>query len=379
MLKYYFSSDYRHSYHALEKLGLFSNTPHAHYPAYLAALTPNPRQPSILAHLSSLLSQRKASPQSTAKALLAVHAQLQTAKTTPNVSELLGLLNQLLGEVQKQLGERRKQSFKGQGMVRSAANIRELLSNEQVELEKEVFLLEKVCLPYLLYLQKLLSIFEFYQSLQRHFVRMMQGPEVWTLVNLIRMATKVTAKLSVMCRFIRRSYRPLAEAMGEALSADFNHYYPKIYKHIYNQAKITHYGTKVVEERLNLQQLLEEVEGVNTDLSDFYSSVAARHNPNIIEPRLINTLGREFEGIVEREGQGVEVCEMTPKFHQPSRHTCRTEEEDEEPRLAGILRDMSNREEAVTFRREKPWGESMLEEVQECQSMAENETVPLPQ
>ena len=89
-------------------------------------------------------------------------------------------------------------------------------------------------LPYVCYLQKIASIFDFYHSFKSNFLGMIQAAEIWTLLNLFRMTTKVSTRLPVMCRFIRRSFRPLAEAIGEALSIDFNHFYPKLYKYVYS-------------------------------------------------------------------------------------------------------------------------------------------------
>ena len=70
------------------------------------------------------------------------------------------------------------------------------------------------------------------------------------------------------------------------------------------------------------------MKGINTDLKDFYGSLAARHNQNIIEPKLINPNGKEFEKL-ETITEVVELSECTPKFHTLSRNTIRTEEEDE--------------------------------------------------
>ena len=171
----------------------------------------------------------------------------------------------------------------------------------------------------------------------------MQPPEIWTLINLFRMATKITSKLPVMCKFIRKSYRPLAEAVGEAISADYNHYYPKIYKYAYSQAKVIQAPIpQHQEQNQNIQYLLEEMKSINTDLTDFYGSLAARHNQNIIEPKLINPNGKEFDQL-ETILEVIEQSEYTPKFHTLSRNTIRTEEQDEaQQNVLNIFRDMSN-------------------------------------
>jgi hypothetical protein len=46
---------------------------------------------------------------------------------------------------------------------------------EQLECSKELFLLEEVAKPYLYYLQKLVSIFDYYNSLKKNFIKPMNS------------------------------------------------------------------------------------------------------------------------------------------------------------------------------------------------------------
>lgn len=137
--------------------------------------------------------------------------------------------------------------------------------------------------PYLYYLQKLVSIFDFYNSLKKNFIRPMNASEVWVLVNLFRCILKVTSHLSSICQFVRRSYRPLAEAIAEAFSQDVANFYPKLFKYCYGEvarmrtAFFEAEGEVGEEEAFRrsaegvegLVALLEEVAQVNRGLSEF--------------------------------------------------------------------------------------------------------------
>jgi len=53
-----------------------------------------------------------------------------------------------------------------------------------------------------------------------------------------------------MCRFIRKSYRPIAEALAEVFSQDINVFYPKIYKYCYCEANRIQSGFFQMENEL---------------------------------------------------------------------------------------------------------------------------------
>lgn len=99
-----------------------------------------------------------------------------------------------------------------------------------MELSKELFLMEDVAKPYMFYLQKLIAIFEFYNILKKNFSRPLGHPEIWVLVNLFHNIATVTNNVAPICKFIRKSYRPLAEALALTFSQDVSHLYPKLYK-----------------------------------------------------------------------------------------------------------------------------------------------------
>lgn len=99
-----------------------------------------------------------------------------------------------------------------------------------MEFSKEMFLLEDIVRPYVLYLQKIASLFDFYASLRRGGLKPLAPPEVWILMNLVRCVTALTNQLPAVCRFIRKSYRPIADALGESLSRDLGYFYPKLFK-----------------------------------------------------------------------------------------------------------------------------------------------------
>lgn len=89
---------------------------------------------------------------------------------------------------------------------------------------------------YLYYLQKLISIFDLYNSLKKNFIRAMSPSEIWVLINLLRCAMKVSTKIPSICKFIKKSYRPIAEALTYTLIEDVNYFYPKLYKYCYGEA-----------------------------------------------------------------------------------------------------------------------------------------------
>lgn len=91
-----------------------------------------------------------------------------------------------------------------------------------------MFLLENVVKPYVLYLQKLVSVFPFYSGLKRALHRPLAAPEIWILLNLFKCGYAVTMQLPTICKFIRKSFTPLAEALAEAFTGDCTHFYPKL-------------------------------------------------------------------------------------------------------------------------------------------------------
>lgn len=105
-----------------------------------------------------------------------------------------------------------------------------------MELSKELFLMEDVVKPFLYYLQKLIANFNFYNTLKKNFIRPMAQSEIWVLVNLFHNIEKVTNNVSPICKFIRKSYRPVAEALALTFSQDISNLYPKLYKYSYGSA-----------------------------------------------------------------------------------------------------------------------------------------------
>lgn len=80
----------------------------------------------------------------------------------------------------------------------------------------------------MLYLQKLVSVFPFYSGLRKAMHRPLAPPEIWILLNLFKCGYAVTMQLPTICKFIRKSFTPLAEALAEAFSKDFTNFYPKL-------------------------------------------------------------------------------------------------------------------------------------------------------
>jgi len=92
--------------------------------------------------------------------------------------------------------------------------------------------LEKVIRPYVLYLQKLVSVFPFYNTLKKTLYRTLATAEIWILLNLFKCGYAVTMQLPTICKFIRKSFSPVADGIAEAFSCDFNNFYPKLAHYI---------------------------------------------------------------------------------------------------------------------------------------------------
>ena len=92
-----------------------------------------------------------------------------------------------------------------------------------------------MCLPYLHYLQQLISKFDYYNSLKKNFIKAMNQSEIWVLVNLFHSIGKVMTNVPNICKFIRKSYIPIAEALATVFSQDLTNFYPKLYKYAYGE------------------------------------------------------------------------------------------------------------------------------------------------
>ena len=55
------------------------------------------------------------------------------------------------------------------------------------------------------------------------------------LVNLFHCIGKVINNIPTICKFIRKSYRPVAEVIATVFSQDLLNFYPKLYKYCYNE------------------------------------------------------------------------------------------------------------------------------------------------
>lgn len=119
--------------------------------------------------------------------------------------------------------------------AKSAIFKSDFMSGEEIEMNKEVFLLEKVVKPYVLNLQKLVSVFPFYCSIKKTLYRTLATAEIWILLNLFKYGYAVTMHLPTICKFIRKSFNPVAEGLAEAFSADFNNFYPKLYNYLHEE------------------------------------------------------------------------------------------------------------------------------------------------
>jgi hypothetical protein len=51
-------------------------------------------------------------------------------------------------------------------------------------------------------------------------------------MNLFKCAYGVTLNIPVIYKFIRKSFKPVAEGISEAFSLDFNNFYPKLHRYL---------------------------------------------------------------------------------------------------------------------------------------------------
>lgn len=58
-------------------------------------------------------------------------------------------------------------------MSRSGVDDKSQQRFQQLEWSKELYIMEEVCRPYVVYIQKLISRFDFYNSLKKNFIKPM--------------------------------------------------------------------------------------------------------------------------------------------------------------------------------------------------------------
>ena len=55
------------------------------------------------------------------------------------------------------------------------------------------------------------------------------------MVNLFHSIGKVMVNVPNICKFIRKSYRPIAEGLTTIFNQDLTNFYPKLYKYTYGE------------------------------------------------------------------------------------------------------------------------------------------------
>lgn len=134
----------------------------------------------------------------------------------------------------------------------------------------------------------------------------MDHSEIWVLVNLFNCINKVINCLPTVCNFIRKSYRPIAEALATTFSQDLINFYPKLYKYCYTEVnKVRSSFFELENERGEefayrnsiqnvdlMVNLLSEVEVINTTLNEMYEQPVIQHMYNIYQPKMIDVEGK---------------------------------------------------------------------------------------
>lgn len=68
--------------------------------------------------------------------------------------------------------------------------------------------------PYVLYLQKIVSVFALYSLLIKTLYRSLATAEVWILLNLFKCGYSVTVNLPLIYAFKRKSFSPVGEGLA---------------------------------------------------------------------------------------------------------------------------------------------------------------------
>ncbi len=63
---------------------------------------------------------------------------------------------------------------------------------------------------------------------------------MWSLLNLFNCLTAISNQIPAICKFIRKSYRPIAQGLAASLHCDVQCFYPKLYKYLYQEANRVH-------------------------------------------------------------------------------------------------------------------------------------------
>lgn len=171
--------------------------------------------------------------------------------------------------------------------------------------------MEEIGRPYLYYLQKLISVFDFYNSLKKNFIKPMNQSEIWVLVNMFHLIEKIINNVPSICKFIRKSYRPVAEALAISFAQDVSNFYPKLYKYCYGEAhkvRMTfleienEQGEFVAFKRCaegidSMANLLVEIGQINRSMGAMYEEPTIHNLENIYVPKIIDTEGSDFDFI----------------------------------------------------------------------------------
>ena len=132
--------------------------------------------------------------------------------------------------------------------------------------------------------------------------RLINISEVWILMNLFKCANAVIAKIPIVCKFIRKSYKPIAESLGQAFSLDFSFFYLKLNRFIFQECnKLQHNFDAMVQKIGELDafikgvqgaesivNLVEDIKELNLKMHALYGEPSFIGNRNIVQPLLID-------------------------------------------------------------------------------------------
>ncbi len=130
-------------------------------------------EPGLTKHIE-LLTKEKLTPVRYVKVMVFVHCWLQATCVIEEPETVLNFINHLFKEISASCEKTKKSRHSSeQKMTKSDVPNLNSLRFQQVELSKELFLMEELAQPYLYYLQKLIGSFDFYNTLKKNFIRPM--------------------------------------------------------------------------------------------------------------------------------------------------------------------------------------------------------------
>lgn len=97
-------------------------------------------------------------------------------------------------------------------------------------LSKEICLLSSIVKPYILYLQKILSIYSHYQSLMHSIPSTIstssESESAWTVLNILKLMIPIIGIFVYIGRYFYKDYAPIVHLLIEFFTKEVHRLYP---------------------------------------------------------------------------------------------------------------------------------------------------------